>query len=51
MRDADATGQLDPVSRVSMHESTRHDGKFDRHTVFADHLLLPRMVFRSTRAS
>ncbi len=44
MRDADATGQLDPISRVSMHESTKHDGKFDRHTVFADHLLLPRMV-------
>ncbi len=44
MRDADATGQLDPVSRVSMHESTKHDGTFDRHTVFADHLVLPRMV-------
>ena len=44
MRDADATGQLDPVSRVSMHESTRKDGTFDRHTVFADGLILPRMV-------
>ncbi len=44
MRDADATGQLDPISRVSLHESTKHDGVFDRHTVFADHLLLPRMV-------
>ncbi len=44
MRDPDATGQLDPVSRVSMHESTKHDGVFDRHTVFVDHLLLPRML-------
>jgi mono/diheme cytochrome c family protein len=44
MRDQDATGQLDPVSRVSMHESTKHDGVFDRHTVFIDHLLLPRMI-------
>ncbi len=44
MRDADATGQLDPVSRVSMHESTKHDGVFDRHTVFVDHLVMPRMI-------
>jgi mono/diheme cytochrome c family protein len=44
MRDADATGQTDPVSRISMHESTKGDGKFDRHTVFVDHLVLPRMV-------
>ena len=44
MRDPDATGQLDPISRVSLHESTKHDGVFDRHTVFVDHLLLPRMV-------
>jgi mono/diheme cytochrome c family protein/glucose/arabinose dehydrogenase len=44
MRDADGTGQLDPVSRVSLHESTKHDGVFDRHTVFVDHLVLPRML-------
>jgi mono/diheme cytochrome c family protein len=44
MRDADATGQFDPVSRVSMHESTRKDGVFDKHTVFADGLVLPRMI-------
>ena len=50
MRDPDATGQLDPISRVSMHESTKHDGEFDRHTVFADHLLLPRMLMPLEKA-
>ena len=44
MRDADATGQLDPVSRVSLHESTKHDGVFDKHTVFVDRLVMPRMI-------
>ena len=33
-----------PISRVSRHESTKGDGHFDKHTVFADNLLLPRMV-------
>ena len=44
MQDADATGENEAVSRVSMHEDTDGDGKMDRHTVFADNLLLPRMV-------
>jgi mono/diheme cytochrome c family protein len=44
MRDADGTGQFNPISRVSMHESTRRDGTFDKHTVFADGLVLPRMI-------
>jgi len=44
MLDADAGHQHEPTSRISMHESTRRDGKFDRHTVFADNLLAPRMV-------
>src|SRR5262249_5221555 len=44
MRDADASGQLDPISRVSLHESTKRDGVYDKHTVFVDHLLLPRML-------
>ena len=33
-----------PVSRVSRWESTKGDGVYDKHTVFADHLMLPRMV-------
>ena len=33
-----------PKSRVSRHEDTDGDGKMDKHTVFADNLLLPRMI-------
>ncbi len=44
MRDADATGEFERVSRVSLHEDTDGDGVYDRHTVFADHLLLPRIL-------
>ena len=44
MQDADATGENEPTSRVSRHEDTDGDGVMDKHTVFADNLLLPRMV-------
>jgi glucose/arabinose dehydrogenase/mono/diheme cytochrome c family protein len=44
MQDADATGEQEPVSRVSRHEDTDGDGVYDRHTVFADKLLLPRIL-------
>lgn len=44
MQDADAKGQNDPVSRISMHEDTDGDGKYDKNSVFIDKLLLPRMV-------
>jgi len=44
MQDIDGTGELEPKSRVSRHESTKGDGKYDKHTVFADNLLVPRMV-------
>lgn len=44
MQDADATGENEPKSRVSRHEDTDGDGVMDRHTVYADNLLLPRMV-------
>lgn len=44
MQDADGTGENEPTSRVSRHEDTNGDGVMDRHTVFADDLLLPRMV-------
>ena len=44
MQDIDGTGEHDPKSRVSRHESTKGDGVFDKHTVFADNLLIPRMV-------
>lgn len=44
MQDADATDENKPVSRVSLHEDTNGDGVMDKHTIFADNLLLPRMV-------
>ncbi len=44
MMDADGTGEQEPFSRVSRHEDTDGDGDYDRHTVFADKLLLPRIM-------
>ena len=44
MQEIDGKDQLKPVSRVSRHEDTDGDGVYDRHTVFADNLALPRMV-------
>lgn len=44
MQDGDATGEFEPTSRVSMHEDTDGDGSFDRHTIYADNLLIPRII-------
>jgi glucose/arabinose dehydrogenase len=44
MQDADGTNEHAPTSRVSLHWSSKGDGKFDKHAVFADNLLLPRMI-------
>ena len=44
MQDIDGTGEMNPVNRVSRHESTKGDGVYDKHTVFADGLLPPREV-------
>lgn len=44
MPDADGNHQHDPVSRISRWESTKGDGVYDKHTVFADKLILPRMI-------
>ena len=44
MQDIDGTGEHDPVSRVSLHWSSKGDGNYDKHTVFADKLLLPRIL-------
>ena len=44
MQDINATGEDSPISRVSLHWSSKGDGKFDKHTVFVDKLLLPRMI-------
>ncbi|MGY8768681.1 MAG: DUF7133 domain-containing protein [Pirellulales bacterium] len=44
MQEIDGKDQLKPTSRVSRHEDTNGDGVYDKHTVFADNLSLPRMV-------
>ena len=44
MMDADASREHDPISRITRWESTKGDGRYDKRTVFADHLVAPRMI-------
>ena len=44
MMDAAASREHDPISRISRWESTKGDGRYDKHTVFVDHLVAPRMI-------
>jgi mono/diheme cytochrome c family protein len=44
MLDIDASHERNPVSRVIRFEDTKGTGVYDRHTVFVDHLILPRMI-------
>lgn len=44
MKDAKATGEFEPTSRIKLLEDTDGDGKMDKSTVFADSLLLPRVL-------
>ena len=44
MQNIDGTGAHERTSRVSMHWSSKGDGVYDRHSVFADKLVLPRMI-------
>ena len=44
MQDIDGTNEKLKTSRISMHYSSKGDGNFDKHTVFADGLMLPRMI-------
>ena len=44
MQDIDGSKEHDPVGRVSRHETTKGDGVFDKHLVYADKMVLPRMV-------
>jgi mono/diheme cytochrome c family protein len=44
MMDANASGEHDPISRISRWESTKGNGVFDKHTVFIDHVVAPRMI-------
>jgi glucose/arabinose dehydrogenase len=38
MQDADAVGEQEPRSRISLLEDTNNDGKMDKSTVFIDNL-------------
>ena len=44
MQEIDGKNEMNPVSRVSLHWSSKNDGHYDKHTVFADKLVLPRMI-------
>jgi mono/diheme cytochrome c family protein len=44
MQDADATGETDPIGRISLHEDTDNDGVYDKHTIFVDKLIFPRFL-------
>src|SRR5215203_2736387 len=44
MMDVDASREHEPISRISRWESTQGDGRYDKRTIFADHLVAPRMI-------
>ena len=44
MQDIDATGELTPAGRISMHEDLDNDGVYESHHVFVDSLIFPRFV-------
>lgn len=44
MQDANAIGEQERRSRISLLEDTDNDGKMDKSTVYIDSLLLPRML-------
>ncbi|MEX6690929.1 c-type cytochrome [Danxiaibacter flavus] len=44
MQDINGTGEHLPVCRISLLEDTNGDGKMDKHSVFIDSLVLPRMM-------
>jgi hypothetical protein len=44
MQDADATGELAPVGRVSVHEDRDNNGIYETHKVFVDNMVFPRFV-------
>ncbi|HUQ96321.1 MAG TPA: hypothetical protein VM010_01565, partial [Chitinophagaceae bacterium] len=44
MKDAAATGEYEPTSRVKLLEDTDNDSRMDKATVFIDNLILPRVL-------
>lgn len=44
MQDINGTGERLPVCRITRLEDTDGDGKMDKHTIYIDSLILPRMM-------
>ena len=44
MQEIEGKEELTKTSRVSLHWSSKGDGVYDKHTVFIDNLVLPRML-------
>lgn len=44
MQNIDGTGEMEPINRVSLHESTRGNGVYDKHSVFVDNIMAPREI-------
>ncbi|MEZ5301674.1 MAG: discoidin domain-containing protein [Verrucomicrobiales bacterium] len=44
MQDIDATGEREPISQISRHEDADGDGVYEKHSVFIDNIVLPRMI-------
>lgn len=44
MQDIDASAELEPLSRISMHEDLDNDGVYETNHVFVDSLIFPRFV-------
>jgi mono/diheme cytochrome c family protein len=44
MKDASATGEFEPTSRIKRLEDTDGDGKMDKWIIFIDSLVLPRVI-------
>ncbi|WP_020607719.1 DUF7133 domain-containing protein [Spirosoma spitsbergense] len=44
MKDANATGEYAPTSRIKRLEDTDGDGRMDKSTIFIDSLVLPRVM-------
>ena len=49
MQDIDGKNQRDATSRVVRFEDTNGDGNMDKHTVFIDSLVLPRMLLTTSK--
>jgi mono/diheme cytochrome c family protein len=45
MQDAGGTNSRAPISRISRHEDTDGDGVYDKHTIFVDNMVMPRIAF------